>query len=75
MAGELIPIGTRPLLVASFDPPGAAEAFRTWRQRHETALAGVPPEALRVEYGRAAAGGLVVRVRIEEAHLPDGLEA
>lgn len=73
MAGELQPIGTRPHLVASFDPPGAAEAFRAWRDRHADALAAVPAESLRVEYGRAQAGGLLVRVRIDEAHLPDGL--
>ena len=69
MAGELLPIGTRPRLVASFDPPDAGEAFRGWRERHEQALAAVPPEGLRVEYGRAQAGGLFVRVRIAEEHL------
>jgi hypothetical protein len=74
VAGELMPIGTRPKLVASFEPPGAADAFRAWRQRRADALAAVPAEALRVEYGRAAGGGLFVRVRIDEAHIPDGLE-
>ena len=69
MAGELLPIGTRPRLVASFDPPGAAEAFRDWRERHAHVLAAVPPEALRVEYGRAQTGGLFVRVRVAEKHL------
>lgn len=73
MAGELRPIGTRPKLVASFEPPGADEAFRRWREHHADALAGVPAEAMRVEYGRAPAGGLVVRVRIDEAHLPAAL--
>ncbi|MGH3039562.1 MAG: hypothetical protein ACRDLZ_09210 [Gaiellaceae bacterium] len=75
MAGELLPIGTRPRLVASFEPPGAAEAFRAWRERHADALANVPPEALRVEYGQAPAGGLAVRVRITEEHIPRGLTA
>ncbi|HEU4450059.1 MAG TPA: hypothetical protein VFR63_08805 [Gaiellaceae bacterium] len=70
MAGELRPIGTRPTLVASFEPPGADEAFRRWRDEHAAALAEVPAEALRVEYGRAPAGGLFVRVRIDEAQLP-----
>jgi hypothetical protein len=74
VAGELMPIGTRPKLVASFEPPGAADAFRAWRKSHADALAAVPAEALRVEYGRAAGGGLFVRVRIDEAHIPDGLE-
>ncbi|MGH3057636.1 MAG: hypothetical protein ACRDPP_05290 [Gaiellaceae bacterium] len=73
MAGELRPIGTRPALVASFDPPGADEAFRRWRDSHADALARVPPTALRVEYGRAPQGGLFVRVRIDEADLPAGL--
>ena len=56
--------------MASFDPPGAAEAFRRWREEHAEALENVPPEAMRVEYGRAAAGGLYVRVRIDERCLP-----
>lgn len=73
MTGELRPIGTRPTLAASFDPPGAAEGYRRWRAKHARALAAVPPEALRVEYGRAPAGGLFVRVRIEERHLPAAL--
>jgi hypothetical protein len=71
--GELLPIGTRPTLVASFDPPGAAEAFGRWRAEQSGALAEVPAEALRVEYGRAPQGGLFVRVRIDEAHLPPSL--
>jgi hypothetical protein len=73
VTGELQPIGTRPQLVATFDPPGADEAFRAWREGHAEALATVPPEALRVEYGRAAGGGLFVRVRIDEAHVPAAL--
>jgi hypothetical protein len=73
VAGELRPIGTRPTLVASFDPPGADEAFRRWREAHADALARVPPTALRVEYGRAPRGGLFVRVRIDEGDLPAGL--
>jgi hypothetical protein len=73
VAGELRPIGTRPTLVASFDPPGAADAYREWREEHAAILAGVPADAFRVEYGRAAGGGLVVRVRIDEQHLPPGL--
>lgn len=59
--------------MASFDPPGAAEAFRGWRNEHADALADLPAEAMRVEYGRAPEGGLFVRVRIDEAHLPPSL--
>jgi hypothetical protein len=73
VAGELLPIGTRPKLVASFDPPGADDAFRRWRRANAEALDRVPAEALRVEYGRAPEGGLFVRVRIDEEHLPAAL--
>ena len=73
MAGELLPIGTRPKLVASFEPPGADEAYRRWRNDRADALVEVPPEAMRVEYGRAPGGGLYVRVRIDEEHFPAGL--
>ncbi len=72
MAGELLDIGFRPKLVASFDPPGAEPAFREWRAAHAEVLAQVPAEALRVEYGRTGEG-LYVRVRIDESQLPEGL--
>lgn len=74
MAGELLPIGERPRLVASFEPPGAEGAFREWREENANALARVPPEAVRVEYGRTGSG-LYVRVRIDEEHLPESLRA
>jgi len=72
VAGELLPIGTRPTLVASFDPPHAEARFREWQAAHGQALAEVPPEAWRVEYGRTGVGPYV-RVRIDERHLPPGL--
>ena len=72
MAGELVDIGFRPKLVASFDPPGAGARFRAWQAANEEALAAVPARALRVEYGRTGEG-LYVRVRIDESHLPGGL--
>ena len=72
MAGELVDIGKRPLLVASFEPPGAADRFNAWREEHADSLAAVPEAALRVEYGRTGQG-LYVRVRIDEKHVPDGL--
>ena len=72
MAGELVDIGFRPKLVAAFDPPGAEAAFREWQAAHAEALAQVPAEALRVEYGRTGLG-LYVRVRIDESQLPEGL--
>ena len=74
MAGELVDIGFRPKLVASFDPPAAAEAFRRWQSANEATLAEVPAEALRVEYGRTGEG-LYVRVRIDESKLPEQLTA
>ena len=73
MAGELLDIGTRPKLVASFDPPGAEVGFREWEATHAEALAAIPAEAWRVEYGRTGTG-LYVRVRVDEEHLPAGLE-
>jgi hypothetical protein len=73
MAGELLPIGTRPKLVASFDPPDAAGRFNAWRERNAAVLAAVPATAWRVEYGRTGAGAYV-RVRIDEDDLPDGLQ-
>jgi hypothetical protein len=72
VAGELLNIGLRPRLVASFDPPGAEERFRQWREEHAALITGLPPDAVRVEYGRTGAG-LYVRVRVDEAHLPPGL--
>jgi hypothetical protein len=74
VAGELIDIGFRPKLVASFDPPGAEAAFRDWQAAHADALERVPAEALRVEYGRTGQG-VYVRVRIDESELPEGLAA
>jgi hypothetical protein len=74
VAGELLGIGTRPKLVASFDPPGADERFAAWREANAEALADVPLQAMRVEYGRTG-HGLYVRVRIDEAHLPGSLNA
>ncbi len=74
MAGELLPIGTRPKLVASFDPPDAVARFREWQAAHVGALAGIPAEAWRVEYGRTGVGPYV-RVRVDEAHLPEDLAA
>lgn len=71
MAGELLPIGLRPKLVAEFYPPNAAEQFHRWQERNVSALEQVPAEALRVEYGRTGQG-LYVKVRIAEEHLPPG---
>jgi hypothetical protein len=71
--GELVDIGRRPKIVASFEAPGATERFTEWRTRNAEILARVPSESYRVEYGRAGAG-LFIRVRIDEEHLPPGLE-
>jgi hypothetical protein len=71
--GELVPIGRRPKLVASFAGPGAVERFAGWRAQHAEMLGAVPAEAFRVEHGGAGAGR-TIRVRIDEAHLPEGLD-
>jgi hypothetical protein len=73
VTGELLPIGTRPTLLASFDPPDAEARFREWEAAHAEALAAIPADAWRVEYGRTGIGPYV-RVRVDEAHLPDGLD-
>ena len=72
MAGELRPIGTRPKLVADFGPPDAEPRFRQWEAANAEALAGIPKDRWRVEYGRTGVGPYV-RVRIDEGHLPEGL--
>jgi len=69
VAGELLPIGFRPKLVASFEPPDAVARFEEWRAAHADALAGIPADAWRVEYGRTGVGQYV-RVRMDEKHLP-----
>jgi hypothetical protein len=69
MAGELVDIGFRPKLVASFDPPDAQGRFAAWRRENAGLLDGLEPDAYRVEYGRTGAG-LYVRVRIDESALP-----
>jgi hypothetical protein len=74
VAGELQNIGFRPKLVASFDPPGAEARFQAWRERHAAVLAAIPPDVLRVEYGRTGVG-VYVRVRVDESALPSGLGA
>jgi len=70
--GEIIRTCRRPLVVAAFDPPGAAEAYRAWLDEHADVIAAVPPTDMQVEYGRRG-GGLYIRVRIDEAALPEGL--
>ena len=65
MPGELVPIGRRPTLVASFAGPGAASRFAEWRT--DSGLADVPPEAVRVEYTGQGAGR-AIRVRVDEAY-------
>ncbi|MBD0290730.1 MAG: hypothetical protein ICV74_05690 [Thermoleophilia bacterium] len=72
MAGELVDIGRRPTLVASFTGPGAATRFQAWRTANADRLASVPASAYRVEYGRAGSQRLI-RVRIDETALPPGL--
>lgn len=73
MPGELVPIGRRPTLVASFAGAGAVERFAAWQEANGATLADVPPGAFRVEHTGAGAGRRI-RVRIDEAHVPQGLE-
>jgi hypothetical protein len=68
VAGELVDIGFRPKLVASFDPPHAQAGFDRWRSGDGGFLDSLPPDAYRIEYGRTGAG-LYVRVRVDESAL------
>jgi hypothetical protein len=68
VAGELVDIGFRPKLVASFDPPDAEARFKEWQAANAGLLEGLPPDAYRVEYGRTGEG-LYVRVRVDESAL------
>ena len=68
MAGELVDIGFRPKLVASFEPPDAEASFMRWQEENAEWLAALGPDAFRVEYGRTGAG-LYVRVRVDESAL------
>lgn len=72
MAGELRDIGRRPKLVASFGGAGATARFEEWRRRNAEALGRVPADAYRVEYSSAGAR-MIIRVRVDEDHLPPGL--
>ena len=72
MPGELVSSGWRTRVVAAFDPPEAEAGFARWQAEYAYALAGVPPEAMRVEYGRRGEG-LYIRVRIEETQIPPAL--
>jgi hypothetical protein len=71
--GELVSSGWRSRVVAAFDPPDAAAAFARWQAENAEVLASVPPEAMRIEYGRRGEG-LYVRVRIEETQIPPELQ-
>ena len=68
MAGELVDIGFRPKLVASFEPPNAEANFAAWSVGEGAYLDALPPDAYRIEYGRTGAG-LYVRVRVDESAL------
>jgi hypothetical protein len=70
--GELVSSGWRSRVVAAFDPPDAADAYARWQAEHADELARIPPEAMRIEYGRRGEG-LYIRVRVEETQIPAGL--
>jgi hypothetical protein len=70
--GDLVSSGWRSRVVAAFDPPDAAAEFARWQAEYAEPLAAVPPEAMRIEYGRRGEG-LYIRVRIEETKIPPGL--
>ncbi len=59
--------------MASFAGPGAAGRFDDWRRENATLLAEVPVTAMRVEY-EGFGPARTIRLRIEEEHLPNGLQ-
>jgi hypothetical protein len=71
--GELVPIGRRPKLVASFAGVGAGERFAAWQEANAAALGVVAVGAFRVEHTGAGAARRI-RVRVDEEHVPAGLE-
>jgi hypothetical protein len=54
-------------LIVRFDPPDAHRRFREWREQHAETLSTVPPDAIRVDTGRAVLGDFV-RVSVAEAY-------
>jgi hypothetical protein len=55
--------------VAEFRPPDAVGQLEDWRRRHADALARVPERELVIDVGRAAEGGDLARVRVEERYV------
>jgi len=64
----------RPKLVAEFGPPDAEARYREWETANAEALAELPKDAWRVEYGRTGIGPYV-RVRVDETQLRGGLRS
>ena len=55
--------------VAQFQPPEAQSRYADWRDQHSTVLDEIPPESIRIDTGRATAGGTYVNVSVEEAQV------
>jgi hypothetical protein len=58
-------------VVARFDPPDAQTAATEWRERHAARLAALPPDAVRIDTGRALSGGDFVQISVEEEYADD----
>ncbi len=55
-------MGNELVVAATFDPPNAASRYKEWREVNRELLDELPPEAVRIDTGRAADGGTFVRV-------------
>jgi hypothetical protein len=50
------------VIAASFDPPDAHARYARWRELNAELLKGIPPDAVRVDTGRAISGEDFIRV-------------
>ncbi len=50
------------VIAATFDPPDANARYERWREMNAELIGQLPPEAVRVDIGRALSGGTFFRV-------------
>jgi hypothetical protein len=55
-------------VVARFDPPGAHDDARQWREQHAALLSELPDEAVRIDTGRAVGGGDFVQISVTDEY-------
>jgi hypothetical protein len=50
------------VITATFDPPDAQARYQRWRDANRELLEELPPEAVRIDTGRAVPSGTFIRV-------------